>query len=128
MPPQKRPLENRASFSLIALARRNPLTISRWVLLWVIVGTCCGLFAALYWLVLEWLTHSLEAFTGLSLLIVMPLGGLGVGLAIHFLGNPGEIGLIVDNIHFRGGRLDTRENPAMILASLASISAGGSAG
>lgn len=128
MPPQKRPPENRANFYLTALARRNPLTISRWVLLWVIVGTSCGLFAALYWLVLEWVTHRLEVFTGLSLLIVMPLAGLCVGLAIHFLGNPGEIGLIVDNIHFRGGRLDTRENPSMILASLASISAGGSAG
>ncbi|HCF26315.1 MAG TPA: chloride channel protein, partial [Cyanobacteria bacterium UBA11049] len=128
MPPQKRPPENRANFSLIALARRNPLTISRWVLLWVIVGTGCGLFAASYWLILEWVTHRLEVFTGLSLLIVMPLAGLCVGLAIHFLGNPGEIGLIVDNIHFRGGRLDTRENPSMILASLASISAGGSAG
>lgn len=128
MPLQKRPPENRANFSLTALARRNPLTISRWVLLWVIVGTGCGLFAALYWLVLEWVTHRLEVFTGLSLLIVMPLAGLCVGLAIHFLGNPGEIALIVDNIHFRGGRLDTRENPSMILASLASISAGGSAG
>ena len=128
MPPQKRSPENRANFSLIALARRNPLTISRWVLLWVIVGMGCGLFAALYWLVLEWVTHRLEVFTGLGLLIVMPLAGLCVGLAIHFLGNPGEIGLIVDNIHFRGGRLDKRENPSMILASLASISAGGSAG
>jgi H+/Cl- antiporter ClcA len=58
----------------------------------------------------------------------MPLAGLLVGLAIHFLGNPGEIGVIVDNIHSSGGRLDTRKNPSMILASLASISAGGSAG
>jgi hypothetical protein len=61
--------------------------------------------------------HRLEVFTGLSLLMVMPLAGLFIGLVIHFLGNPGEIGLIVDNIHFRGGRLDARENPAMILAS-----------
>lgn len=128
MPPQKHPPENRAISFISNLARRNPLTISRWVLLWVIVGTGCGLFAALYWLVLEWVTHRLEVFTGMSLLIVMPLAGLCVGLAIHFLGNPGEIALIVDNIHFRGGRLDTRENPSMIVASLASISAGGSAG
>lgn len=129
MPLQNRSSENRATFWAIAnLAKRNPLNISRWVLLWVIVGTVCGLFAALYWLVLEWLTHRLEVFTGLSLLIVMPLAGLVVGLAIHFLGNPGEIGLLVDNIHFRGGRLDRRENPSMIIASLASISAGGSAG
>jgi H+/Cl- antiporter ClcA len=129
VPSKKHSSENRATFSLIAnLAKRNPLTISRWVLVWAIVGMVCGLFAACYWLVLEWITHGLEVFTGTSLLIVMPLAGLFIGLVIHFLGNPGEIGLIVDNIHFRGGRLDTRENPSMILASLASISVGGSAG
>ena len=129
MPSKKSSSEKRANFSWISdLAKRNPLTISRWVLLWAIVGIVCGLFAAFYWLVLEWITHALEVFTGPSLLIVMPLAGLFIGLVIHFLGNPGEIGLLVDNIHSRGGRLDTRENPSMILASLASISAGGSAG
>ena len=74
------------------------------------------------------MTHALEQFEGPSLVVVMPLAGLVVGLVIHFLGNPGEIAVIVDNIHFRGGRLDARKNPAMILASLVSISAGGSAG
>lgn len=108
--------------------KKNPFNISRWVLLWALIGVVCGLFAAFYWLVLESITHRLEGFTGPSQLIVMPLAGLFIGLVIHFLGNPGEIGLIVDNIHSRGGRLDTRENPSMILASLASISAGGSAG
>jgi H+/Cl- antiporter ClcA len=108
--------------------KKNPFNISRWVLLWAIIGVVCGLFAAFYWLVLESITHRLEVFTGPSLLIVMPLAGLFIGLVIHFLGNPGEIALMVDNIHSRGGRLDTRENPSMILASLASISAGGSAG
>ena len=58
----------------------------------------------------------------------MPLAGLVIGLVIHFLGKPGEIGVIVDNIHFRGGRLDARKNPSMILTSLVGISAGGSAG
>ncbi|MEH1941050.1 MAG: chloride channel protein [Nostoc sp.] len=113
---------------LFGLVKRNPLMISRWVILWVTVGTVSGLFAALYWNVLELLTHHLQRFEGFSLLIVMPLAGLFIGLAIHFLGNPGEIAVIVDNIHFRGGRLDARKNPSMILASLISISAGGSAG
>jgi H+/Cl- antiporter ClcA len=102
--------------------------ISRWVLRWAGVGTVCGLFAALYWNVLELITHQLQRFNGLSLLILMPCAGLVIGLVIHFLGNPGEIAVIVDNIHFRGGRLDARKNPSMILASLVSISAGGSAG
>jgi len=129
MPAKKHFFASRAAFSLLAnLDRYNPLTISPWVLLWTIIGIVCGLFAAFYWLVLEWITHRLETFTGLSLLLIMPIAGLVVGLVIYFLGNPGEIGLLVDNIHFRGGRLNARENPSMILASLASISAGGSAG
>jgi H+/Cl- antiporter ClcA len=102
--------------------------LSSWVLRWAVVGTACGLFAGLYWNILELLTGVLEQFQGPSLLIVMPLGGLVIGIVIYFLGNPGEIGVIVNNIHFRGGRLDARKNPSMILASLVSISAGGSAG
>ncbi|MEH2283325.1 MAG: chloride channel protein [Nostoc sp.] len=113
---------------LFELVKRNPLMISQWLILWVAVGTAGGLFAALYWNVLELLTHQLQRFEGFNLLIVMPLAGLVIGLVIHFLGNPGEIAVIVDNIHFRGGRLDARKNPSMILASLISISAGGSAG
>lgn len=133
MPPKKHHhttdrSQRRKFLWLSSLAVRNPLMISHWVLRWAIVGTVSGLFAGLYWNILELMTHALNQFTGLTLLIVMPLAGLVVGLVIHFLGNPGEIAVIVDNIHFRGGRLDAHKNPAMILASLVSISAGGSAG
>lgn len=113
---------------LARLSERNPLTLSRWVLLWAAVGTVGGLFAAVYWNLLELLIHALEPISGPNLLWLMPLAGLAVGLVIHWLGNPGEIALLVDNIHFRGGRIDNRKNPSMILASLLSIAAGGSAG
>jgi H+/Cl- antiporter ClcA len=108
--------------------KQNPLTLSRWVFLWAALGIICGLFASLYWIVLVWMTHHFEKVGGLSLLLVMPFAGFLVGLVIHLLGNPGEIGLIIDNIHLRGGRLAMRENPSMILSSLLSISSGGSAG
>jgi H+/Cl- antiporter ClcA len=130
--PSKRPTPDqtqRWTFAqLVGLTKRNPLMISRWVFRWALVGMACGLFAGFYWNILELLTHTLEQVEGWTLLIVMPLAGLLIGLVIHFLGNPGEIAVIVDNIHFRGGRLDTRKNPSMILASLLSIAAGGSAG
>jgi H+/Cl- antiporter ClcA len=113
---------------LLGLVRRNPFMISRWVLRWAVVGTVSGLFAGLYWNVLELITHGLEHFQGVNLVIVMTIAGLVIGLVIHFLGNPGEMAVIVNNIHFQGGRLDTRKNPSMILASLVSIAAGGSAG
>jgi H+/Cl- antiporter ClcA len=72
--------------------------------------------------------HHFESFQGPILLFLMPLAGFVVGLVIYILGNPGEIGLLIDNIHSQAGRLDMRQNPSMILASLFSIASGGSAG
>lgn len=108
--------------------RFNPTTLSRSVLLWAALGIICGLFAASYWIVLSYIMQGFEQFSGLTLLVVMPLAGLCIGLTIHRLGNPGEIGLVIDNIHLNGGRLAMRENPSMILSSLISIASGGSAG
>ncbi|MEE3719309.1 chloride channel protein [Tumidithrix elongata RA019] len=108
--------------------KQSPITLTRSMLLWAILGVVCGLFAATYWIVLSHIMQGFEHFSGLSLLILMPLTGLCIGLVIHWLGNPGEIGLIIDNIHFKQGRLALRENPSMILSSLLSIASGGSAG
>lgn len=108
--------------------KQNPITLTRSVLLWAGLGIICGLFAAVYWIVLFHLMQGFESLGGLSLLVVMPMAGLFIGLVIHWLGNPGEIGLIIDNIHLNGGRLSLRENPSMILSSLISIASGGSAG
>ena len=113
---------------LSRLSARNPFALSRWAICWAALGIGSGLFAGVYWNILEFLTHVLRSFQGISLLIVMPLSGLLIRLIVHILGNPGEIGLIVDNIHSRGGRINTRENPSMVLSSLVSISSGGSLG
>lgn len=107
---------------------RNPLTFSRWVLLWAILGIVCGLFASIYWIILVGMIQFFEQSHGFSLLFVMPLAGLLIGLVIDILGNPGEIGLLIDNIHLNQGRLTARENLSMILSSLLSIASGGSAG
>lgn len=121
-------VQSHAAGWFASLAKQNPFTLSRWMLCWALIGVGSGLFAGLYWNLLELLTHLLRSFHGITLLIVMPLAGLAIGLVIHFLGNPGEIASIVDNIHSRGGRINVRENPSMILSSLISISAGGSLG
>ncbi|BAU13855.1 Cl- channel, voltage-gated family protein [Leptolyngbya sp. NIES-3755] len=103
-------------------------TATPWIICWIGLGAVCGLFAGLYWSVLDWLMHTLQSFQGITVLGVMSIAGLVIGLIIHQLGNPGEISFIVDNIHSSGGRIEARKNPAMILSSLASISAGGSLG
>lgn len=117
-----------SNFSVARLLSKNPLTLSRWFFRWALLGIGCGLFAALYWNILEAAIHVLEGFSGWQLLIVMPLAGLAIGWIIEMLGNPGEIALIVDNIHFRGGRLDHRKNLPMLSSALVSIAAGGSLG
>nr|WP_284046864.1 chloride channel protein [Gelidibacter japonicus] len=58
----------------------------------------------------------------------MAICGLLAGLIIHFIGDPGEIHLIVNNIRFNKGRLDPKNNPSMILSSLLCIASGGSLG
>jgi H+/Cl- antiporter ClcA len=58
----------------------------------------------------------------------MSICGLLAGLIIHFIGDPGEIDLIVDNIRFNKGKLDPKNNPSMILSSLLCVASGGSLG
>ena len=60
--------------------------------------------------------------------LVTAIGGALVGLSIRYLGRPGEIAAVVDNIHLRRGRIDIRQTPSMVVTSLLSISFGGSAG
>jgi len=102
--------------------------INRMVFLWLAFGLAGGVIAGLYWIVLEFLTHGLSFFTGYYVIPVMTVSGLLAGLIIHFIGDPGEIQLIVNNIRFKGGTLDPASNPSMILSSLLCISSGGSLG
>ncbi len=58
----------------------------------------------------------------------MAVCGLLAGLVIHFIGDPGEIHLIVNNIRFNKGKLDPKNNPSMIISSLLCVASGGSLG
>src|SRR5690606_6552740 len=108
--------------------RFNLFVFSRTFLLWAFLGLIGGVIAGLYWIVLEFLTHRIAFFTGWQVIPVMALGGLLAGLVIHFIGDPGEIPLIVNNIRFNKGKLDPKNNPAMILSSLLCVASGGSLG
>src|SRR5690606_9051228 len=108
--------------------KMNPFVFGRLFFLWAFIGVVGGLIAGVYWLSLEYLTHILAVFQGPYVILVMGLSGLAAGLIIHFIGDPGEIQLIVNNIRFKGGRLEPRNNPSMILSSLLCIGAGGSLG
>ncbi|MEQ8219457.1 MAG: chloride channel protein [Arenibacter sp.] len=108
--------------------RFNPFVFSRTFLLWAILGLVGGLIAGLYWIVLEFLTHKMASFEGWQVVPLMSIAGLLAGLVIHFIGDPGEIHLIVNNIRFNKGKLDPKNNPSMILSSLLCVASGGSLG
>jgi H+/Cl- antiporter ClcA len=106
----------------------NPFVFSRTFFLWLLVGLVGGIIAGAYWLVLAQLTRVLALVTGWWIIPLMGGAGLLAGLIIHRLGDPGEMSLLVNNIRFRGGRLEAKNNPAMLLSSLLCIASGGSAG
>lgn len=108
--------------------RFSPFLFSRMFLLWALLGLVGGLIAGLYWLGLEHLMDFLAQFKGWLVIPVMAVCGLLAGLIIHFIGDPGEIHLIVNNIRFNNGKLDPKNNPSMILSSLLCVASGGSLG
>jgi len=108
--------------------RFSPFLFSRGFLLWALLGLIGGLIAGLYWLVLVFLTAQFAVFTGWLVIPTMAVAGLLAGLVIHFIGDPGEMQLIVNNIRFNKGKLDPKNNPSMILSSLLCVASGGSLG
>jgi len=106
----------------------NPFVFSRTFLLWALLGLIGGIIAGGYWIILEHFTHFLAVFTGWEVIPVMAIAGLLAGLVIHFIGDPGEIHLIVNNIRFNKGKLDPKNNPSMIISSLLCVASGGSLG
>lgn len=101
----------------------------------LVIGVAGGVLAWAYHDVLDgglslvwdaWVP-ALERF-GIPLFAMTMLGGGVVGCCVRWLGAPGEIEAMVDNIHLERGRFDLRQTPSMIATSLASMWAGGSAG
>lgn len=116
------------------------LTYQQIILASAVIGIGGGLVATAYYYVLEsclhlvW--HTLPDFleplfpsipTWNYIWIATTIGGFFVGLTLHLMGLPGEVSFVVDKVH-NPGRIELRQTPAMIVASLVSITAGGSAG
>ena len=106
----------------------TPFVFSRTFFLWLLVGLVGGTIAGAYWLVLAQLLRLLGLVTGWWVVPLMGSAGLLAGIIIHRLGDPGEMSLLVNNIRFKEGRLDPKNNLAMVCSSLLCIASGGSAG
>ena len=134
--PTEEPSVNRATAPVI-----GDLTYAQIVFWAAVIGVAGGLVAAAYYYLLENSMHLVwhqvpemlqSQFPGQFLIknyvwIAASIGGLLVGLSLYFMGLPGEVAFVVDKVH-DPGRIDMKQTPAMIVASLFSIVAGGSAG
>ncbi|HEY9781438.1 MAG TPA: chloride channel protein [Leptolyngbyaceae cyanobacterium] len=117
------------------------LTYQQIILASAAIGIAGGLVATAYYYLLEsclhlvWHTipHFIEPLFPTKfpswnyVWIATTIGGFLVGLTLHLMGLPGEVSFVVDKVH-NPGRIELRQTPAMIVASLVSITSGGSAG
>lgn len=135
------PTQNVATEVLTTNQEIRDLSYHQMILCSAVIGIAGGLVATVYYYVLEacqhlvW--HTVPDFLEPYFLSVLPawnyvwiattVGGFLVGLTLVLMGLPGEVAFVVDKVH-SPGKIDVRQTPAMIVASLVSITAGGSAG
>lgn len=117
------------------------LTYQQLILCSAVIGIAGGLVATVYYYTLEFCLHHVwhtlpeflkpyfsSSFPSSNYVwIATTIGGFLVGLTLYFMGLPGEVAFVVDQVH-DPGKISLRQTPAMIVASLFSITAGGSAG
>lgn len=101
---------------------------ARWAALGAVVGVLAGLSSAIFLLTLEWITDLRVAHPWL--LLLLPIGGMAVGLAYHRYGGRAAQGnaLILDEIHDPSDWVPRRMAPLVYLGTEATHLFGGSAG
>src|SRR2546421_10110112 len=96
----------------------------------IVVGVASGLAGAAYVGMLHLIGRALGPghWTDAQHLIVLGAVGIAIGVLTLLLGNPGDVELLVDNIHVTGGRRDIRDLRSLLPVSLLGIGAGSAIG
>lgn len=96
----------------------------------LLVGIGGGAIGLAYLELLEILTRwfAPEIRQPLTLVFLMVSVGLAIALIMKMLGNPGDVELLVNNIHLMGGQDGFKNLRSLIPVSLLCIGAGGAAG
>jgi H+/Cl- antiporter ClcA len=96
----------------------------------LLVGIGGGAVGAAYLLGLHLLQHVLapEQFGAAAEFAVLAGVGIAIVVITRLLGSPGDVELLVDNIHVSGGSDDVRSLRSLVPMSLLTIAAGGAAG
>lgn len=96
----------------------------------VAVGVIGGVIGAAYVSVLRVLTDVIgpEGHSELTVVLVLVGTGVAISVLIRWLGDPGDVELLVDNIHISGGAKGTGALRSLLPVSLLGIAAGGALG
>jgi H+/Cl- antiporter ClcA len=96
----------------------------------MVVGVACGVISSLYLLALHLLQHVLWPTEWSGAVGFAILGGVGltVALLVKLVGSPGDVELMVDNIHVSGTSTGVRMLRSLIPTSLLCIASGGGMG
>jgi len=96
----------------------------------LLVGIGSGAVGAVYLLAIHLLQHALapQHFRAAAEFGVLGAVGVGVVVLARTLGNPGDVELLVDNIHVSGGAPSVRSLQSLVPMSAMTIAAGAAAG
>jgi H+/Cl- antiporter ClcA len=100
----------------------------RWIALGALVGVLAGLSSGAFLATLDWVTDLREANGWL--IALLPIGGLAVGLAYHYLGGESSEGnnLILEEIHEPRAWIPRRMAPLVFVGTIVTQLFGGSVG
>jgi len=129
------------SSAIASPSTSSELSYQKMILCAAVIGIAGGLVATIYYYTLEaclhFVWHTIPEFLAPYISpeiavtnyvwIATTIGGFLVGLTLHLMGLPGEVAFVVDKVH-QPGCISQQQTPAMIVASLVSITFGGSAG
>ena len=103
---------------------------ARFWLLVLAVGLVSGVAGGLYVEALRALTRVLgpQHWARATHLVLFGVVGAAIGALTLLVGNPGDVELLVDNIHIQGGAQDLRQLPSLIPISLLGIATGSAIG
>jgi H+/Cl- antiporter ClcA len=96
----------------------------------LVVGIGGGAIGAVYLLAIHFLQHVLgpDNFGSVQQFVVLGAVGVVVAAIARVLGKPGDVELLVDNIHVASGKTDVRSLRSLVPMSVVTIAAGGAAG
>jgi len=100
----------------------------KWTIITLIIGSLAGSVSAIFLVALDWVTNYRES--NLSIIFMLPIGGLIIGITYHYFGNTVVKGnnLLLEEFHEPKQVIPFRMAPLVLFGTLITHLFGGSAG